>query len=81
VLLDAAPRSTRAERFAERIEWLSHHRTVVTVARVGKMFGMDPVEVLRDGGDEVVLHIRLAAYAVAARDEEAQATKMKGKGK
>jgi hypothetical protein len=53
---------------------------VVTIARVGKMFGMDPVAVLEDGGNEAIMHIRLAAYAVAVRDEEAQAAKMK-KGK
>jgi hypothetical protein len=80
-LVDAGPRSTRAERMAERIDWLSHHRTVVTVARIGKMFGMDPVAVLDDGGNEVVMHIRLAAYAVAVRDEEEQARRTKGKGK
>lgn len=54
---------------------------MVTIARVAKMFGMDPVAVLQDGGDETILHIRLAAYAVAARDEEEQARKMKSKGK
>jgi hypothetical protein len=43
---------------------------VVTAARIGRMFRMDPVEVLNDRGNDFILHVRIAALKIAARDEE-----------
>lgn len=34
------------------------------------MFRMDPVEVLNDRGNDFILHVRIAALKIAARDEE-----------
>lgn len=39
-------------------------------ARIGYTFGMDPVAVLRDEGDEVLTLIRIAALDVWAQDEK-----------
>lgn len=41
---------------------------------------MDPVAVLQDGGDERLVHLRIAAMVAVARDEEEQARKAKRKG-
>lgn len=50
---------------------------LVTAARVANTFGMDPVAVLRDEGDELLLHMRIAAMVVVGRDEEEAARKAK----
>lgn len=42
-------------------------------------FGMDPVAVLLDGGDERLVHLRIAAFVVVGRDEEEAARKAKQK--
>jgi hypothetical protein len=49
------------------------------VALSAKTFGMDPVAVLDDGGDERLVHLRIAAYVVIGRDEEEAARKAKSK--
>lgn len=77
--LDAPAHSTRAELIRERIEWLSRNDQLKVAARVAKTFGMDPVAVLDDGGDERLVHLRIAAYVVVGRDEEEAARKMKSK--
>jgi len=48
---------------------------VINVARVGSVFGQDPVALLRDEGDLLLTEIRLAALAVVNRDEQAQTRK------
>lgn len=78
-LLDTRARTTRAERMNARIEFLSRLPALVTVARVARTFRMDPVAVLRDGGDPRLVHIRIAAMLAVARDEEEQAKRAKRK--
>jgi hypothetical protein len=70
-------RSARAERIRERIEWLSYHPSVQTVARVARTFRIDPVLVLADEGEEFQTHLRIAAMIAVGRDEEEAARKAK----
>jgi hypothetical protein len=60
----------RAVRSRERVDWLSHHPLVINAARVGEVFGQDPIALLREEGDPLLTDIRLAALAVHNRDEE-----------
>jgi hypothetical protein len=39
-------------------------------ARIGYTFGMDPVAVLRDEGDDFLMMIRIAALDIWASDEQ-----------
>lgn len=50
---------------------------MIAAARIGKVFGQDPVALLRDGGDELVALVRAAAYRVVQADEKAAADDMK----
>lgn len=75
--LDAPAYSTRAELIRDRIEWLSRNEQLKIAARVAHTFGMDPVAVLSDGGDERLVQLRIAAYVVIGRDEEEAARRMK----
>lgn len=75
--LDAPRHSTRAELIRERIEWLAHNEQLKIAARIAKTFGMDPVAVLDDRGDERLMHLRIAAFLVIGRDEEEAARKAK----
>ena len=61
------------------MEWLSRHPMVINAARIGSVFGQDPVALLRDEGDPLLTEIRLAALAVVNRDEQAQ-TRKAGQG-
>ncbi len=40
-------------------------------ARIGDRFKIDPVTVLRDGGDSLINQIRVAAMQVVAADDKA----------
>lgn len=46
---------------------------------MAKTFGMDPVAVLEDRGDDFRVHLRIAAMLVANRDEEEAARAAKKK--
>jgi hypothetical protein len=46
---------------------------VVAAARVGEIFGQDPVALLRDDDDEFPMLVRLAAMRVVERDRKARA--------
>lgn len=48
---------------------------MINVARIGHVFGQDPIALLRDQGDQLLTEIRLAALAVVNRDEEEKARK------
>lgn len=48
---------------------------VKMASRIGAVFGMDPVTVLRDGGDELLMQLRVAAYQVWISDERARNAK------
>lgn len=63
------------------IEELAAHPTVIHAARVAKMFQIDPVAVLRDGGDELVNMVRTAAAMVVSRDEEKEAEKARSQSR
>lgn len=52
---------------------------VITAARIARTFRLDPIDLLRDGGDEFLTWVRIAASEVVARDEEAAAKKAKKK--
>lgn len=49
----------------------------MAAARLGKVFGQDPVALLRDGGDSLVGLVRAAAYMVVQADEKAAEAEMK----
>lgn len=55
----------------DRIEWLQGNDLVRMAARIGERFKIDPITVLRDGGDSLLNEIRVAAMAVIAADEKA----------
>ncbi len=59
------------------MEWLSHHPTIMNIARVAQAFGQDPVTLLRDGGDPFLTDVRIACLAVVSRDEEERARRSK----
>jgi hypothetical protein len=62
----------------ERIDWLSRQSLVINAARIGQVFGQDPVALLRDEGDPLLTEIRLAALSVVNRDEAERARKSTG---
>lgn len=43
--------------------------------RLAKLFGLDPLMLLQDGGDPFVTQVRIAAARVVQRDEEEQQRK------
>lgn len=61
----------------ELIEELSHDQLILYAARVAKTFRIDPVDVLRDGSDELLAMVRVAAVMVVQRDEEEAARRAK----
>lgn len=63
----------RIEREGAAVEWLSRHPLIVQATRYGRAFRLDPVDVLRDGGDEFIDRIRSAVMAALNRDQEAEA--------
>lgn len=63
------------------LEFLSHHESVVQAARVAREFKLDPVALLRDGGDEFPMMVRIAAAQVVARDKHAEAEAAKREAK
>jgi hypothetical protein len=70
----------------ELIEELSHDQLILYAARVAKTFQIDPVDVLRDDGDELLAMVRVAAVMVVQRDEEeaarrAKASSSRGRGR
>ena len=62
-------------RSRERVDWLSQHPAVINAARIGVVFGQDPVHLLRDEGDPLITEIRLAALEVHNRDEAERSRK------
>lgn len=50
---------------------------MIAAARIAKVFGQDPVAMVRDGGDPLVNLVRAAAYQVVAADERAAEAEMK----
>jgi hypothetical protein len=56
---------------------LSHHPTVVQIARIAHTFSQDPVALLCDDGDEFVTLLRIAATQVIERDDKAQQAEMR----
>lgn len=61
----------------EVIEELAQHPLVIMAARIGRMFRVDPVLILDDGGDELPNLVRNAAALVVNRDEEKEAERMR----
>lgn len=57
------------------IDMLSHDPLVMLAARVGRIFRVDPILILDDGGDPLLNQVRVAAAQVVQRDEEEQAAK------
>jgi hypothetical protein len=45
----------------------------VPIARVARIFKLDPVALLRDGGDEFLTLVRVAAAQVVERDKAKEA--------
>jgi hypothetical protein len=60
---------------AERIDWLAEQPQVISAARVAYTFGLDPVTLLRDGGDTLLTLIRAAALRIVQADERRAARK------
>lgn len=54
---------------------------VQMAARVGRMFRVDPVSILSDGGDPLLNQVRLAAANVVAEDERKQAEEQQKRNK
>lgn len=54
------------------MDWLSHHPQVEAAARIGYVFGMDPIAVLLDS-DDLKWMVRAAALEVYVRDENTRA--------
>lgn len=52
---------------------------MVVAARLAKVFGQDPVEMIKDGGDPLVSLVRAAAYQVVQADDKAAEQEMKKK--
>lgn len=63
----------RKRRTEEKLKFLSHHPSVEAAARVGEIFGQDPVALLQDGGDDFLMLVRIAAAQVVERDRKAKA--------
>lgn len=61
----------------EIIEELAAHPLVIMAGRIGRMFRVDPVLILDDGGDELPNLVRNAAALVVQRDEEKEAERMR----
>ena len=59
------------------IEELAADPMVIMAARIGRVFRLDPIAILDDGGDELLNLVRTAATLVVARDEEKQAEQAK----
>jgi hypothetical protein len=62
-----------AELYEDRLDWLTRNPLVINAARIAHTFGMDPVAVLRDEGDPLIMLVRTAAAHIIADDEERQA--------
>lgn len=53
--------------------FLKEDSSVIMAARVGKMFQLDPIAILDDGGDDLINAVRLAAAQIVQDDEKKQA--------
>ena len=53
------------------MDWLARHPQIESAARIGYVFGLDPVAVLVDS-DELKWMVRAAALEVYVRDENAR---------
>lgn len=51
----------------------------MVAARIAKVFGQDPVDMIKDGGDSLIGLVRAAAYQVIQADEKAAEADMKKK--
>lgn len=63
------------------MEWLSQLGIVQEAAVVARIFRVDPVGLLIDGGDDFPMMVRLAAARYVARCEEAEAAKARADAK
>jgi hypothetical protein len=71
----------RSQRAQEALEILRGDERLKQAARIAETFGLDPVSLLRDEGDEFLTLVRIAAAQVvdADRKREQEAAKTKGR--
>lgn len=56
------------------LDFLSKDASIIQAARVARVFKLDPVALLRDeGGDEFLMHVRIAAAMVVQEDKRREA--------
>lgn len=60
----------RSQRAREALEVLRHDQRLIQAARIANVFGLDPVALLRDGGDEFLALVRIAAAQVVEADRK-----------
>lgn len=62
----------RHERREARVKLLQADPAVQTAGAIGRMFRIDPVDHLADGGDEFISLVREAAWRFVAEEERKQ---------
>jgi hypothetical protein len=58
---------------AEVLDFLRNDQHIIQVARIAREFGLDPVALLRDNGDEFETLVRIAATQVVLDDKKKEA--------